>query len=63
MKKLNLKKKVVSVLTDEETKNVKGGAFTTSYTGCTGALCCDPKGCPTNGCISKLLRCDIIVAE
>ena len=44
MKKLNLKKKVVSVLSDEETKNIKGGG-TTSYSNCTGFLCCSPKGC------------------
>ena len=54
MKKLNLKKKVVSVLTDEEKQFVNGGggdlsfdkaAGTTSYSGCTGFLCCSQKPC------------------
>ena len=53
MKKLNLKKKVVSVLTDEEKQFVNGGgdlnfdkaAGTTSYSGCTGFLCCNQRPC------------------
>lgn len=45
MKKLNLKKKVISVLTDEEKRNVQGGDGTTSYSNCSGFLCCDYKHC------------------
>jgi len=45
MSKLSLKKKVVSVLTKEEQASIKGGAGTTSYSNCTGFLCCNPQGC------------------
>ena len=45
MKKLNLKKKVVSVLTDRQMQSVEGGG-TTSYTNCTGFLCCSPDCLP-----------------
>jgi|GEM_PF-3515321 len=47
MSKLNLKKKVVSILTEQEQESVKGGrqAGTTSYTGCTGFLCCNKQPC------------------
>lgn len=44
MKKLDLKKKVVSVLTDQEMQSINGGG-TTSYTNCTAFLCCSPKPC------------------
>ncbi|WP_375563078.1 class I lanthipeptide [Bernardetia sp. OM2101] len=44
MSKLNLKKKVVSVLTEEQQSSINGGG-TTSYSGCTGFLCCSPHGC------------------
>ena len=44
MKKLNLKKKVVSVLTDKQMQTVEGGG-TTSYSNCTGFLCCAPHPC------------------
>lgn len=44
MKNLNLKKKVISVLTDEQMQSVNGGG-TTSFTECTGFLCCTPKPC------------------
>ena len=44
MKKLNLNKRVVSVLTDQEKVQINGGG-TTSRSNCTGILCCDPKGC------------------
>ena len=44
MSKLNLKKKVVSVLTDEQQSSIKGGG-TTSYSNCTGFLCCSQKPC------------------
>ncbi|WP_299207945.1 class I lanthipeptide [uncultured Dokdonia sp.] len=44
MSKLNLKKKVVSVLTDEQQASIKGGG-TTSYSNCTGFLCCNQKPC------------------
>ncbi|WP_299207947.1 class I lanthipeptide [uncultured Dokdonia sp.] len=44
MSKLNLKKKVVSVLTDEQQASIKGGG-TTSYSNCTGFLCCSQKPC------------------
>ncbi len=43
MKKLTLKKKTVSVLSDTEKKLVLGGELaTTSYNSCTGWLCCTP---------------------
>lgn len=45
MKKLNLKKKVVSVLTDEEKQFINGGEGTTSYSECTKFICCEYKGC------------------
>lgn len=46
MKKLDLKKKVVSVLTSQEQQQVVGGAVgTTSFTNCTGLFCCDPQAC------------------
>ena len=46
MKKLDLKKKVVSVLTSQEQQQVVGGAVgTTSFTGCSGFLCCDVQAC------------------
>lgn len=42
-KKLELKKKVVSTLSDTEKKLIVGGnAATTSYVECTGWLCCTP---------------------
>ncbi|WP_031453632.1 class I lanthipeptide [Flavobacterium chungangense] len=44
MKKLNLKKKVISELTDEQKLSIKGGG-TTSYSECTGFLCCNYHGC------------------
>lgn len=44
MSKLNLKKKVVTVLTDEEKASINGGG-TTSYSNCTGFLCCSQKPC------------------
>lgn len=44
MKKLNLNKKVVSVLTDQEKRTVNGGG-TTSYSNCTGFACCSYKDC------------------
>jgi hypothetical protein len=47
MKKLNLKKKVITVLTDQEKQSIDGGgvAATTSYSNCSGFLCCDDHGC------------------
>ncbi|KAF2329086.1 class I lanthipeptide [Flavobacterium daemonense] len=45
MKKLNLKKKVISELTDEQKLSIKGGEFTTSYSKCTAILCCEQKPC------------------
>ena len=56
MSKLNLKKKVVSVLTDEQQASVKGGG-TTSYTKCTGFLCCSPKSCDVLGITIKGNTC------
>lgn len=44
MSKLSLKKKVVSVLTEEQQASIKGGG-TTSYSNCTGFLCCSQKPC------------------
>lgn len=44
MKKLNLKKKVISELTNEQKLSIKGGG-TTSYSECTGFLCCNQKPC------------------
>jgi hypothetical protein len=46
MKKLNLKKKVISELTDEQKLSIKGGG-TTSYSECTGFLCCNQQPCTT----------------
>lgn len=47
MKKLELNKKVVAVLTDKEKESIKGGlaAGTTSYSNCSGFLCCSQKPC------------------
>jgi hypothetical protein len=46
MKKLNLKKKIIAKLSDQEQLTVKGGlAITTSFSACTHFLCCGP-GCP-----------------
>lgn len=48
MKKLDLKRKVVSVLTNQEQQSVNGGKVnlgTTSYTKCSGFLCCSPEPC------------------
>jgi hypothetical protein len=47
MKKLNLKKKVITVLTDQEKQFVNGGyvAGTTSYSNCSGFLCCNQQPC------------------
>jgi len=50
MKKFNLKKKVISVLTDQEKNSINGGlnaggAGTTSFTNCSGVLCCNPQPC------------------
>ncbi|MFH6995951.1 class I lanthipeptide [Flavobacterium sp. FlaQc-48] len=45
MKKLNLKKKVITVLTDREMQSINGGAGTTSYSGCSGFACCSQKPC------------------
>ncbi len=48
MSKLSLTKKVVSVLTEEQKLSINGGkeeAGTTSYSGCTGFLCCSQKPC------------------
>lgn len=48
MKKLELKKKVISVLTNSEQRSINGGkaaAGTTSYTNCSGFLCCSPEPC------------------
>ena len=48
MKKLNLKKKVITVLTDQEKMGVNGGqvaAGTTSYSQCTGLFCCGQQPC------------------
>jgi hypothetical protein len=44
MKKLNLKKKVITVLTDKEKQSINGGG-TTSYSECSGFLCCSPQPC------------------
>ena len=44
MKKLELKKKVVSVLTDKQMQSVEGGG-TTSYSNCTGFTCCAQQPC------------------
>jgi|688.fasta_scaffold21191_7 hypothetical protein len=44
MKKLNLKKKVITVLTDQEKQLINGGG-TTSYSDCSGFLCCTQKPC------------------
>jgi hypothetical protein len=44
MKKLNLKKKVISELTNEQKLSIKGGG-TTSYSECTGLFCCHYHGC------------------
>lgn len=44
MKKLTLKKKVITVLSDNEMQSVNGGG-TTSYSECSGLFCCDYKGC------------------
>lgn len=44
MKKLELNKKVITVLTDQEKETIKGGG-TTSYSNCTGFLCCSPQPC------------------
>ena len=46
-KKLELRKKVISSLTDAEKKNVIGGgedAYTTSFSDCTYFICCG-EGC------------------
>lgn len=48
MRKLNLKKKVITVLTDQEKQFVNGGIAatgTTSYSDCSGFLCCSQKSC------------------
>ncbi|MCF6308124.1 MAG: class I lanthipeptide [Flavobacteriaceae bacterium] len=45
MSKLSLKKKTVTILTDEQKSTVNGGAGTTSYSGCTGFLCCNQQPC------------------
>ena len=49
MSKLSLKMKVVSVLNQEQQSSIKGGnmeeAGTTSYSNCTGFLCCSQKPC------------------
>ena len=49
MKKLNLKKKIITVLTDQEKQFINGGkvapAGTTSYSDCSGFLCCNQKPC------------------
>ncbi|MFH6995952.1 class I lanthipeptide [Flavobacterium sp. FlaQc-48] len=45
MKKLNLKKKVITVLTDSQMQSINGGAGTTSYSGCSGFACCSQKPC------------------
>ena len=51
MKRLNLKKKVITVLTDQEKqfinggKAIDGGGGTTSYSDCSGFLCCSQKPC------------------
>jgi hypothetical protein len=52
MKKLNLKKKVISVLTDQEKKSINGGD-TTSYSGCSGFLCCNYQGCGPASTVTK----------
>lgn len=44
MKKLNFKKKVISELSDEQKMSINGGG-TTSYSGCSGFLCCDQQPC------------------
>lgn len=44
MKKLELKKKVVSVLTDKQMQSVEGGG-TTSYSNCSGFTCCAQQPC------------------
>lgn len=56
MKKLNLKKKVISVLTDQEQKSINGGG-TTSYSNCTGFACCNYQGC---GPASTVTKCTTI---
>ena len=48
MNKLNLKKKIISVLNNDQQSTIKGGqevAGTTSNSGCTGFLCCNQKPC------------------
>lgn len=46
MSKLSLKKKVISVLSDDQQSSINGGADgTTSYSGCTGFLCCNQQPC------------------
>jgi bacteriocin-like protein len=44
MKKLELKKKVVSVLTDKQMQSIEGGG-TTSYSRCTDFTCCAQQPC------------------
>lgn len=46
-KKLELKKKTISILSDDHLKVLNGGdaaPVTTSFGQCTGFLCCDPTG-------------------
>lgn len=64
-KKLELKKKVISSLTDAEKRNVIGGgddAYTTSFSDCTYFICCG-EGCPDPtsldaGCPTSLTTCE-----
>jgi bacteriocin-like protein len=44
MKKLTLKKKIITVLSDNEMQSVNGGG-TTSYSNCSGFACCNYQGC------------------
>lgn len=57
MKKLNLRKKVVSVLTDEEKQFINGGEGTTSYSECTKFICCDQN--PSGTVLTQLTTCKV----
>ncbi|MCZ4693789.1 hypothetical protein DWB61_09745 [Ancylomarina euxinus] len=58
MKKLSLKKTVISNLTDSEQEEIQGGI--SSRRNCTGFMCCDPSFSDTC-CTSKYINsCDII---
>ncbi|MCZ4693791.1 hypothetical protein DWB61_09735 [Ancylomarina euxinus] len=46
MKKLSLKKTIISNLTDSEQEEIQGGL--SSRRNCTGFLCCNPE--PTQSC-------------